>query len=114
LWSNVRALYHVFDVFVHVPINSYCEAFGQTYVEALACGVPSVFTLSGIAPEFIQHEKNALVVPFKDSQAIALACQRLLQDEGLRSELSAQGLKDVREQFGIEGMIGRLQNLYSK
>jgi glycosyltransferase involved in cell wall biosynthesis len=46
------------------------EAFGQTYVEALAAGVPSVFTPSGVAPEFIEDGRNALVVPFRDAEAI--------------------------------------------
>ncbi len=59
--EDVAALYSVFDFYVHTPVDPICEAFGQTYVEALAAGIPSVFTLSGIAAEFIQHDRNALV-----------------------------------------------------
>ena len=47
--ENIFALYKLFDIFIHVPISPELEAFGQTYVEALAAGIPSVFTLSGIA-----------------------------------------------------------------
>jgi len=68
--EDLFSLYQLFDVYVHAPINANVEAFGQTYVEALAAGIPSVFTISGIANEFIVHEENALVVPHEDSASI--------------------------------------------
>ena len=46
---NVYDLFQLFDFYVHVPVNNTCEAFGQTYIEALAAGIPSIFTLSGVA-----------------------------------------------------------------
>ncbi len=64
------ALYSSFDVFVHTPLVAGYEAFGQVYVEALAAGLPSVFTPSGIAAEFITDQLNAHLVPFQDSDAI--------------------------------------------
>ena len=45
--NDLFALYKLFDFYIHVPINKEIEAFGQTYIEALASGVPSIFTLSG-------------------------------------------------------------------
>ena len=65
--KNLSALYQTFHLYVHTPINAEVEAFGQTYIEALAAGIPSIFTLSGVASEFIEHKKNALVVDFCDS-----------------------------------------------
>jgi glycosyltransferase involved in cell wall biosynthesis len=111
--GDIAALYQTFDVFIHVPINSHIEAFGQTYVEALAAGVPSVFTLSGVAAEFIEHEKNALVVPFQKADAIYLAMMRLLEDGPLRSRLIEQGKIDVKQQFELAGMMQKLEELYA-
>ena len=54
--KDLFSLYQLFDVYVHTPINPTLEAFGQTYVEALAAGIPSVFTMSGVAPQFVLHE----------------------------------------------------------
>jgi glycosyltransferase involved in cell wall biosynthesis len=68
--KDLYSLYQLFDVFVHVPIDEHSEAFGQTYVEALAAGVPSVFTLSGIASEFVIDRRNAVVVDYKNADAI--------------------------------------------
>ncbi len=110
--SNVFDLYQLFDSYIHVPVNPNCEAFGQTYVEALAAGIPSVFTLSGIAQEFIVPEENALIVPFKDSKAIYEAMLRLMNDSLLREKLAAKGLQSVSQIFSFDEYIRNLQKLY--
>jgi len=111
---NLFALYHLFDVYVHTPINPELEAFGQTYVEALAAGIPSVFTKSGVASEFVKNEQNAIVVDFQNSEQIYRAITRLLEDENLRSRLSQNGECDVRQMFSLEDMVDRFEQLYSK
>ena len=109
--QDIPALYHSMDVYVHVPIDPESEAFGQTYVESLAAGVPSVFTLSGVAPEFVRNEYNALVVPFRDAEAIHLAIKKLLKDQELRERLISNGRKSA-SLFLLERMIGQLKELY--
>ncbi|MFM7822976.1 MAG: glycosyltransferase family 4 protein, partial [Bacteroidota bacterium] len=71
--NDMPALYLNFDCFVHVPISATSEAFGQTYIEALASCIPSVVTISGVALEYAKNEVNCLVVPYKDADAIAKA-----------------------------------------
>ncbi len=112
--EDVAALYSVFDLYIHTPVDSICEAFGQTYVEALAAGLPSVFTLSGIASEFIVHERNALVVGFKDSADIYHALVRLWNDTELKRHLIENGRQDVFSQFGVEPMLISLKKLYDE
>jgi glycosyltransferase involved in cell wall biosynthesis len=110
--NNLSSLYKTFDVFVHTPVDPHIEAFGQTYVEALAAGVPSVFTLSGIAPEFIHHEFNAVVVDFRNSQAIASAIERILTDPELRHLLVKNGHVSI-SRFALKNMLSKLQALYA-
>ncbi|MNK33138.1 Mannosylfructose-phosphate synthase [compost metagenome] len=109
---NVFDLYQLFDIYIHVPINPNCEAFGQTYVEALAAGIPSIFTLSGVAREFIIHEENALVVPFKDSDAIYESMVRLMNDPALCANLTTKGVQNVNRMFRFDSYIEKLQKLY--
>jgi len=111
---NLFALYQLFDVYTHLPIDAELEAFGQTYVEALAAGIPSVFTNSGIAREFIRDGENALVVGFENSEEVYEAILRLLKDKELRGKLAANGKADVKELFSLEKMIGKLEKLYSE
>jgi glycosyltransferase involved in cell wall biosynthesis len=80
----------------------------------LAAGIPSVFTLSGIAREFIENEKNALVVPYKNANAIQTSIERLLENKQLRNNLVEQGKKDVYASFVIDKMMNSLFSLYEK
>ena len=112
--EDIAALYSVFDLYVHAPVDPICEAFGQTYVEALAAGVPSIFTLSGIADEFVIHDQNAVVVDFKDAEGICQALLRLTKDSELRARLIENGRQDVFLQFGVEPMLISLKKLYDE
>jgi glycosyltransferase involved in cell wall biosynthesis len=110
--NDLGSLYQLFDVYVHTPIDDHSEAFGQTYVEALAAGIPSVFTLSGVAPEFIRHEENALVVPFSDSEAISNAVNRILTEPMLRNKLRVKGQDSATRGFELDKYLCALENLY--
>lgn len=110
---DVLGLYKAFDVFVHVPIGEYYEAFGQVYIEALAMGVPSVFTISGVAADFVQNGSNAKVVDYQNSEDILVAISSLLANEKLREDLKENGKRDVRRKFDIKTMCRKLENLYS-
>lgn len=111
--KNFVELYKMFDVFVHVPTNKEFEAFGQTYVEALALEIPSVFTLSGIANDFIVDGENAVVVEPCDSEAIFRAMRNILDDSELRTKIIRQGKIDVENRFPIKTMIDSFDKLYS-
>ncbi len=111
--DDLAALYKVFDVFVHVPIDAQAEAFGQTYVEALAAEIPSVFTLSGVAREFIVDNKNALVVNYKNPEEIFLAVKKILVDYNLRSALVINGSNSIVSKFDQQIMINKLMQIYN-
>lgn len=111
--NELAAIYRLFDVFVQVSTDTNIEAFGQTYVEALAAGVPSVFTLSGIAGDFIREGENAVVVPFSDSNSIFEGMKRILTDDKLKQRLIKEGARSVDEKFDITKMMRSLENLYS-
>ena len=112
--EDVFALYRLFDVYVHVPIDDRIEAFGQTYVEALIARVPSVFTISGVGREFIQDGRNALVVPYCSSAPTAKAILRILADDALAHRLSEAGRQDVEARFRVEGMVEALSTVYGE
>jgi len=109
---RVCSLYSLFDVFVHTPVDREIEAFGQIYVEALLAGIPSVFTMSGIAHDFIKHNKNALVVPYKDSHEIGASIRNLFDDGRLRNSLIHRGKEDAARLFEFEKMKQHLFQLY--
>jgi glycosyltransferase involved in cell wall biosynthesis len=112
--EDIAALYPLFNLYIHVPIDPTCEAFGQTYVEAMAAGIPSVVTLSGIAAEYVEHRQNAWVVPFKDSAAIGEGLETLWHDEELRHTLVENGRQAVLSHYGLVPMLALLNELYDR
>lgn len=110
---NLFALYKLFDVYVHVPIDKNIEAFGQTYVESLASKTPSVFTLSGVATEFVVDNYNALIVLYKNSNEIEKAIKQILRDKVLRNKLIKNGVDSVK-QFNLNKFISKLEKLYTE
>ncbi len=111
--KRVAEIYANFDIFVHVPIDKESEAFGLIYVEALAMKVPSIFTLSGVASDFIKDKVNALVVPHNDSETIFEAMCLLLEDEKLRQAIIEKGQTDVYNLFQGQKMADKFDSLYA-
>ncbi len=110
--EDLAALYHLYDVFVHVPVDPHVEAFGQTYIEALISKIPSVFTLSGIAREFVTHQQNGWVVDFKSSDQIAQGIIEILTNMQLRERLIRNGETSV-QQFSLDRHILALEKIYT-
>jgi glycosyltransferase involved in cell wall biosynthesis len=111
--EDIAALYRVFDCFVHLPITATAEAFGQTYIEALASKVPSVFTLSGVAPEFAVDHTNCLVVPFKDSDSVYEKMNYILSHPTELKPVVQEGYQNVMEKFSFTTKMNKLERLYS-
>lgn len=105
------ALFYSFDVFIHCPIDAYSEAFGQIYIEALLCQIPSIFTKSGIGSEIAIDKETCMVVPYQDTNAITTAVQSVLTDEDLRIHIKENGLA-IAKKFTIENKVKALENLY--
>ncbi|MGE3260742.1 MAG: glycosyltransferase [Bacteriovoracia bacterium] len=110
--SDSPALMRSFDVFVHVPVDRVSEAFGQVYIEALLSSVPSVTTLSGVAPEVLRDRENTLTVPFRDAAAIGAGILRLLRSPEEARRLAAAGAVEARSLFSMEKMVDGLRELY--
>ncbi|OJU75692.1 MAG: hypothetical protein BGO09_12285 [Bacteroidetes bacterium 47-18] len=84
------------DVSIYVMPSRY-EGFGMVLIEAMAFGLPCVAFDCNYGPsDIIDHEKNGLLVPQLDEEAMARSLTRLMEDEDLRHSLSARALEDVK------------------
>jgi glycosyltransferase involved in cell wall biosynthesis len=91
LFHRMRAA----DIFV-LPTLS--EGTPHVLVEARANSVPCISTTAGGVPSTVEHEYDALLVPPKNSGALACAMQRLIRDGELRRTLIRNGLESARRQ----------------
>lgn len=110
----VAPLYQLFDLFVHVPTHRDAENTGGVYSEALAAGVPSIFTMSGHAIDLVDHMKNAYVVPFCDSPAILAGMLAILGDPLLARRFREHAPAAVPNDFRPEAHARALESLYER
>ena len=64
------------------------EAYGMAYLEAQAAGLPVVAGNERGVPDVVCHAKTGLLIAPGDDAAFASATRRLLDDAGLRRQLS--------------------------
>ena len=110
--NELFSLYQSFDVLVHAPINDHIEAFGQTYVEALASKTPLICTVSGVAKELIVDNFNALVVAYESSEQIFERLVQLLENKTIQKKLTKNGINSIAN-FQLHHMIHKLEKLYT-
>lgn len=72
------------------------EGWGLTVGEAMMCGQAVVCTDNRGFREMAEHEVNALMVPTKDSKALADAIIRLIEDDALRIRLAKAGYASIQ------------------
>lgn len=90
------------------------ETMGYMLLEAMSLGCPIVSTAVGGIPEVIEHERNGLLVPSQDRQAMVAACQRLLDDVELTARLGRQAWRDCREFYSPEAVIRQTVQAYGE
>jgi glycosyltransferase involved in cell wall biosynthesis len=90
--GEMAACYARADLFVDAQWHA---GWNNPVVEAMACGTPVVCSDIGGVHDFAFHERTALLVPPRDSEACARAVVRMIDDPALRARLAASALREV-------------------
>ena len=90
------------------------EPFGNVVLDAWAWARPLVTTRFRGAMEFVRHGEDAWQARCEDSEGLASAIQRVLEDEGLARSLAAAGLERARREFGRSPIMARHLELYRR
>ena len=90
------------------------EGFGQTAIEALACGCPAVVSNAGGGAEAVIDGETGFVVPPGDVAATARALDAILGDPATRARMSAAALARVADYFVMDRYIARILAVYEK
>ena len=100
-----------FDLFVQ---PSHYEGLPTTVLEAMAAGLPVVATAVGGTPEVVVDGVTGLLVPPRDSAALAQAIAALLRDPELRGRMGKAGRERVAQHFSVERMVRKTERLYAE
>src|SRR6058998_2417760 len=90
------------------------EACGRVLFEAMAMAKPLVATASGGTPEIVVDAVTGVLVPPKDSRALAEALVALLKNPALRNAMGAAGRERVTKQFSIEAHVQKTMDVYAE
>jgi glycosyltransferase involved in cell wall biosynthesis len=97
-----------------VCLPSYLEGLPKVLIEAAACGRAIVTTDVPGCREVVRHGYNGLLVPPRNTEALARAISMLLKDSALRAQMGMRGRETAIEQFSEEKVIAATLSVYRK
>lgn len=97
-----------------VAFPSRHEPFGTVSLEAWAYGKPLVTTDVDGPAELVQPERDALMVPKDDAEALAAALRRAIEDRGLAARLVAAGAARHRAEFTRDICVRNYLTLFDR
>lgn len=106
--KQVAGLLNESKIFV---MSSLKEGLPKVLLEALACGTPAVITTGCNADTIIQGK--GLLVETKNSQALAAAIKKLIEDKELW-EMCFKNCKDIRNKYNWENVVKRVYINYKE
>jgi glycosyltransferase involved in cell wall biosynthesis len=108
--TDVPAVLAAIDV---LCISSIYEGTPLTLFEAMAAGKAVVSTAVDGCREVIEHERNGLLVPSLDAEALAAALVRVLEDAELRRSLAEGALRASRK-YDVRECVRQMEALYDE
>lgn len=109
--DDLLRYYHSCDVFCAPSTGQ--ESFGIVLLEAMAAGKPIVASAIPGYQEVVRHGREALLVPPRDEQALAVSLVRLLANAPLRQALGAAGRQRAAE-FAWERVAAAVLDCYAE
>lgn len=87
------------------------ETFGVVFIEALACGLPVIATISG-GPETFIHAGNGILIPVNDEKALVEAMKTMYQNYQYydREKIAVE----IIQKFSPKAVANQLQVLYQR
>ena len=109
--EEVWALYQRADAFA---LASSAEGLPVVLMEAMAMQIPCVATRIAGIPELIRDGIDGLLVTPSDSDELASAIARLLDDSALRLTLAKSGRIRVREKYHLATNVAHLSEIFRR
>jgi len=111
-YNQMPAVYRAHDVFLFT--SEVHEGLPGTIIEAFACGLPVIGTLTGGTRDVLRPGENCLTYPMGDAHALVEAMETLLDRPDERRRLSAQVAQFAYEHCCNETVFPRLLAFYEE
>lgn len=94
--------------------SAYGEGVPKVLIEAAACGRAIVTTDTPGCREIVRHGKNGLLVPVRNSKALADALQKLIENPELRARMGKRGREIAVTEFAQERVVDETLRVYQE
>jgi glycosyltransferase involved in cell wall biosynthesis len=84
---------------------SFAEAFAIAPLEAMTCGIPTVYSTRGSGPELIDHGVDGMLADPGDPSSISRALVKLLTSPETAERIGEAGRRKVLEQFSMAAIL---------
>lgn len=88
-----------------LPSIATMESFGMVLVEAMACKKPVIGTMMGGIPEVIRNGIDGIIVPPRDSDALADAINIIESDKDIYDLMAKNGFEKIINEFTWDNKI---------
>lgn len=107
------AIYKAADVYV-LPACERSEALGLSLMEAMAAGTPVISTELGTGTSYVNQDGvTGIVVPARDPRALAVAINRITQNQLMRRSMGEAAKTRCQQLFTVERMVVETLASYS-
>jgi glycosyltransferase involved in cell wall biosynthesis len=113
-WGWCEDMLSVYRAAHIVCLPSYREGTPKTLIEAAACGRAIVAADVPGCREVVQNGYNGLLVPVKESNALAAALHRLIQNPEERFRMGKNGRQLAVDEFSTQRVVAETLNVYNK
>jgi len=110
--TDIAKLFSLSNI-ISLP-SYYGEGLPKVLIEAAACGRAVITTDHPGCRDAIIKDKTGLLVPVKNSQALAKAIKKLIQQPQLRSEMGKAGRELAKQEFAIEKIVEQHLSVYEE
>jgi glycosyltransferase involved in cell wall biosynthesis len=107
--EDARSFLAAADIVVN---PSDAEGLPIAVLEAMALSKPVVATAVGGVPSVVLDGVTGTLVPAGDPGRLAAALSTLLKDEATRAEMGHMALSVVNSRYGLDRMVGAVEDLY--
>ena len=97
---------------VVVCASSQPEPFGRVIIESMAVGTPVIATDAGGATDIIDDGKNGILVPIRNSDAMAEAMLRITSDVDFELAVRKAGLRSITDHYTVARHAAGITDLY--
>jgi len=109
--SDITAVTNIMDVAVN---TSDSEASSLAIIEAMSLAKPVIATSGGGNWYLVKNNENGLLVPIRDSNAVASAMETLMTDQELRNKMAKNSQEHYTKKFTAQVMARQVEDIYTK